>query len=271
MPEQPAGTTREPALEVDRVVAGYGRHVVLRDVSVHVAYGELVSLIGANGAGKSTLFKCITGHIQPRSGDVRMFGQSVAGVAPHKIVRSGLGEVPEGRHVFPGLSVAEHLRLAASYGVTNSADGTRLEQVHKLFPLLRERAGQKAGTLSGGQQQMLVIARALMTRPRALILDEPSLGLAPLAVEDIFAALRTLNDAGVAILLIEQNAMAALRLADRAYVMRGGRVVREGTGHELAHDRELVSHYVGRDIGSATDDDESGADSSTIPARAAEG
>jgi branched-chain amino acid transport system ATP-binding protein len=178
---------------------------------------------------------------------VRLFGEDLGGKAPHEIVRAGLGEVPEGRHVFPGLSVAEHLRLAAAFGArARGADAAALiARVHELFPLLRDRADQAAGTMSGGQQQMLVIGRALMTRPRALMLDEPSLGLAPLAVEGIFTALRELNRSGVAVLLIEQNAMAALRLADRAYVLQNGRVVREGSGAELASDRALIEHYVG--------------------------
>lgn len=235
------------ALEAVDVTAGYGRNMVLRDVSLRVGQGEFVSLIGSNGAGKSTLFKCLSGHVRPRSGRVRLFGEDLGSKAPHEIVRVGLGEVPEGRHVFPGLTVTEHLRLAAAFGArARGEDAAALtERVYETFPLLKDRGQQAAGTMSGGQQQMLVIARALMTRPRALMLDEPSLGLAPLAVENIFAALRELNRSGVAVLLIEQNAMAALRLANRAYVLQNGRVVREGSGAELAEDRALIEHYVG--------------------------
>jgi branched-chain amino acid transport system ATP-binding protein len=247
---QPGGRQADGAgdvLDAVDVTAGYGRNMVLRDVTVRVRQGEFVSLIGANGAGKSTLFKCLGGHVRPRSGRVRLFGEDLGGKAPHEIVRAGLGEVPEGRHVFPGLSVREHLQLAAAFGArARGEDAASLTaRVHELFPLLRDRGAQAAGTMSGGQQQMLVIGRALMTRPRALMLDEPSLGLAPLAVEGIFTALRELNRSGVAVLLIEQNAMAALRLADRAYVLQNGRVVREGSGAELASDRALIEHYVG--------------------------
>lgn len=240
--------TAEYALEAEAVTAGYGDRIVLREVTVRVGAGELVSLVGANGGGKSTLFKCFGGHLRPRSGRISVFGRPTRGMAPHQVVRAGLGQVPEGRHVFAGLTVAEHLRLAAAYGARARSEktGDLLDRVHRLFPVLRERSGQAAGSMSGGQQQMLAIGRALMTKPRALILDEPSLGLAPLAVEGIFEALAELNHSGVAVLLIEQNAMAALRLSHRAYVLEGGRIVREGTGKELAGDGELIAHYVGR-------------------------
>jgi branched-chain amino acid transport system ATP-binding protein len=235
------------ALEARNLTAGYGPHTVLNDVTVEVRPGELVAVIGANGGGKSTLFKCLCGNLRPRQGHVSMFGERTAGVRPHKVVRAGLGAVPEGRQIFSGLTVDEHLRLAASYSARGRSTDTAaaLDRVHELFPILRERGRQRAHTMSGGQQQMLAIGRALMGEPKVLILDEPSLGLAPLAVADIYKALIRLHQSRVAILLIEQNAMAALRLSDRAYVIESGRVVRTGPGRELAEDTELINHYVG--------------------------
>lgn len=239
--------TAWPALDAVNITAGYGRHTVLRDVSVRVAEGELVSLIGANGAGKSTLFRCLSGRLKLWSGTISLFGESIQNKAPHQVVRAGLGQVPEGRQIFAGLNVSDHLRLAATYGarLKGEAVADLLDRVHTLFPLLKERSGQTAGTLSGGQQQMLVIGRALMTRPRMLILDEPSLGLAPLAAREIFRSLVELNRSGVAVLLVEQNAMLALRLSHRAYVLQGGRIVRQGLGADMAQDTELIAHYVG--------------------------
>lgn len=239
--------TARPALDAVNITAGYGRHTVLRDVSVTVAQGELVSLIGANGAGKSTLFRCLSGRLKPWSGTISLFGENIENKAPHQVVRAGLGQVPEGRQIFAGLNVSDHLRLAANYGarLKGQAVADLLDRVHTLFPLLKERSGQAAGTLSGGQQQMLVIGRALMTQPRMLILDEPSLGLAPLAAREIFRSLAELNRSGVAVLLVEQNAMLALRLSHRAYVLQGGRIVRHGLGADMAQDSELIAHYVG--------------------------
>lgn len=241
------GLAGEFAVEAQDVCAGYGAQTILRNVTIQVRPGEFVSIIGANGGGKSTLFKCISGHVRVQSGNLSLLGKDITRAKPHSIVRAGLGEVPEGRQVFGGLTVAEHLRLAATYATGRRVVDTRatLDRVHTLFPILKERAQQQVGTLSGGQQQMLVIGRALMGMPRALMLDEPSLGLAPLAVAGIFRALKELNESGVAVLLIEQNAMAALRLSDRAYVLESGRVVQTGTGAELVEDSDLISHYVG--------------------------
>jgi branched-chain amino acid transport system ATP-binding protein len=235
-------------LDVRGLSAGYGAHTVLHDVDLTVGHGELVSLVGANGGGKSTLFKCVSGNLKARGGGIWLFGEPLGGTPTHRVVRRGLGAVPEGRQIFPGLTVDEHLRLAASYAARQRGVDTEasLARVREMFPILVERGRQAADTLSGGQQQMLVIARALVSEPRMLILDEPSLGLAPLAVADIFRALKELHAAGTAILLIEQNAMAALRLSDRAYVLESGRVVRTGAGSELAEDEELIAHYVGR-------------------------
>lgn len=236
------------ALAARGLTTGYGSHTVLHDVSIEVLPGELVALIGANGGGKSTLFSCFTGRLRPRRGHVTMYGHDIGGRGTHRVVRAGLGAVPEGRQVFPGLSVDEHLRLAAAYTTRGRRADTAaaLDRVYELFPVLRERGRQRAHTLSGGQQQMLAIGRALMGEPRVLILDEPSLGLAPIAVAGIYRALDRLHASGVAILLIEQNALAALRLSDRAYVLENGRVVRSGAGRELAEDTELLDHYIGR-------------------------
>ena len=239
--------TGEPLLEVRDLQVSYGGGILaLQGVSLEVRPGEVVALVGANGAGKTTLLKTIAGLLQPLSGDVHFGGQRINEVAGPDRVRLGLALVPEGRRLFSRLKVVENLTLGT---LTNRDPRHReemFERVYDLFPILRERARQRAGTFSGGQQQMLAIARALMSRPRFLMLDEPSLGIAPIVVDQIMDALRQLHEReGLTMLLVEQNVAAALRLADRGYVIQTGRIVLEGTGQELL-DSDLVRQaYLG--------------------------
>ena len=236
-------------IAAEELIGGYGHLQVLKQVSVNVQPGELVAIIGANGAGKSTLLRCIQGVIAPTGGRVRVADTDVTGLSTDQIVRLGLTMVPESRDLFPSLSVLDNLVLGG-YLHRKGADARQrqresLAQVYALFPILQERGSQAAGSLSGGQQQMLAIGRALMTRPRALMLDEPSLGLAPLVVKQIFAALEALRAQGLAILVVEQNARAILRIAQRAYVLDRGSVIRQGPAQELLHDAAIVEAYLG--------------------------
>lgn len=228
---------------------GYGRLEVLKGVSVNVQPGELVAIIGANGAGKSTLLRCIQGTLTPSAGRVQVAGADVGGLSADRIVRLGLTMVPETRDLFPSLTVLDNLVLG-SYLHRKGADARQrlqesLDKVHALFPVLKERAASPAGALSGGQQQMVAIGRALMTRPRGLMLDEPSLGLAPLIVKQIFAALELLRSEGMALLVVEQNARAILRICQRAYVLERGTVVRQGSAQELLQDPTIAEAYLG--------------------------
>ena len=237
-----------PLLEVRGVRAGYGEVEVLRGVDLAVAPGELAALVGANGAGKSTLLKCISGLVQSTSGTIRVGGQSIAGAPPARIVRLGVAHVPEGRQIFGRLSVADNLRLGAYAHLRQLSPGgvaDRIAEVCRIFPALTARLPAEASLLSGGQQQMLAIARGLMARPRLLLLDEPSLGLAPVVVGEIFEVLRSLRQAGVGILLVEQNARLSLAIADRGYVLETGRVVLSGTGKDLLRTPEVVHRYLG--------------------------
>jgi branched-chain amino acid transport system ATP-binding protein len=226
----------------------YGAVQVLHDVSISVAQGEAVAILGPNGAGKTTLLRTISGFLRPRRGRVFFENTEITGIQPHALVRQGVTQVMQGRQLFGPLTVWENLRLGA-YARFSTPDRTSieddLERVYALFPILRERHCQRAGTLSGGEQQMLAIGRALMARPRLLLLDEPSLGLAPLAVGTIFEALRQLRDAGLTMLLVEQNSDAALALATRCYVLEVGRVVYEGGAKELRHQGDLAEYYLG--------------------------
>jgi len=236
-----------PLLELATVRAGYGRVEVLHDINLVIGEGELVTVIGANGAGKSTLLKTIVGLVPVRAGTLTYHGERIAHARPERLVRKGLALVPEGRMLFGPMSVLETLELGA-YGTgreRRSAIATGLERVHKLFPVLAERAAQPAATLSGGEQQMLAVARALMSRPRLLLLDEPSLGLAPKVIAEIFAVLEELRAQGVTILLVEQDARLALKHADRGYVMRTGRVVLEGAARDLLADESVRTIYLG--------------------------
>jgi branched-chain amino acid transport system ATP-binding protein len=242
-----SGAGGQPLLELDGVSAGYGPVQALSAVSIRVMPGEVVTLIGANGAGKSTLLMTICGDPRPRAGRILLEGKDIAGLPTHAIMRLGLAQSPEGRRVFPRMTVDENLLMGAeTLGGGGGDRSARRGEVFALFPRLRERLGQRAGTLSGGEQQMLAIGRALMSRPRLLLLDEPSLGLAPLVVRQIFGAIRDLNArTGLTVLLVEQNANLALRLAHRGYVLVNGRIAMEGTGAELLARPEVRDAYLG--------------------------
>jgi branched-chain amino acid transport system ATP-binding protein len=232
-------------LELREVHAGYGALEVLKGISLRVEEGEIVTLIGANGAGKSTTLMTISGLLRVRSGEVLYGGVSLRRLAAHQVVSLGLCQVPEGRRIFAELTVLENLELGAYTRRDPEGVAGDLDQVFALFPRLRERAGQKAGTLSGGEQQMLAIGRALMARPRLLLLDEPSLGLAPVLVQRIFAVIRELNARGTTILLVEQNANEALQIAHRGYVMETGRIALEDQAAALLRNPQVREAYLG--------------------------
>ncbi len=233
-----------PLLEIRGLASAYGRIQVLHGVDLHVRQGEMVALVGANGAGKTTLLRAISGVQPVRAGAVRMAGEDITALRPEKRVRAGLCQVPEGRRVFGPLSVQENLRLGA-YTRSPAQEREGLEKAYELFPILKEKRLLPAGTLSGGQQQMLAIARALMARPRLLLLDEPSMGLAPLLVQEIFQAIKRLQKDGLTTLLVEQNAHAALQLADRGYVLETGRMVLEDEGRSLLRNEAVRKAYLG--------------------------
>ncbi len=237
-------------LRVKNVSAYYGNIQVLRRVTFHVRKGEVVALIGGNGAGKSTLLNVISGLHPPSSGIVLFGEMQIQRLAPDKMVRFGLLQVPEHRQVFNSMTVEENLELG-SYCLPRTerkrAAASRQDEIYYLFPILKERTQQRAGTLSGGEQQMLSIARALMAKPQMLLLDEPSLGLAPLVAQEIFQVTRKLRDKGTTVLLVEQNAQAALEICDRAYVLEAGRIVLEGTPSELSANGEVRRAYLGGD------------------------
>jgi branched-chain amino acid transport system ATP-binding protein len=231
-------------LRIENLRAGYGDLEILHGIDLEVREGEVVALIGANGAGKTTTLKSISGVVRATSGTVTFDDQAIHTWQPRRIVSEGLIQVPEGRKLFPDLTVRENLLLGAYRRGRSEAEET-FDEVFDLFPLLRERAGQTAGTLSGGEQQMLAIGRALMAKPRLLMLDEPSLGLAPMLVADIFEVVRDLRRRGLTVMLVEQNAVHALQLSDRGYVLENGNVVLEGTGEELLGDDRVRSAYLG--------------------------
>jgi branched-chain amino acid transport system ATP-binding protein len=237
-------------LRVQNLRTAYGSLEVLRNVSLHVDPGEIVVLIGANGAGKSTLLNTISGLLRPRQGKTVFLGREIQSLSPNKIVSRGVSLVPEGRQLFAPLTVLENLILGA-YSLPRKdrreRARVRLEQIYTLFPILRERRSQPAGTLSGGEQQMLAVGRALMSRPKLLLLDEPSMGLAPMVAREIFAAIKRLRDDGTTILLVEQNARAALSIANRGYVLEVGMIVAEGSSEELLSSKEIVRAYLGKD------------------------
>ncbi|MCH6586955.1 MAG: ABC transporter ATP-binding protein [Proteobacteria bacterium] len=232
-------------LKLEDVHARYGAIVALRGVSIEIGEGELVALLGANGAGKSTLLSTIAGVLRPHRGKIEFRGESLVGLVPEAIVRRGLAMVPENREIFPALTVGENLRLGAYIRKDREEYLADLERMFALFPILQERFDQRAGTLSGGEQQQLAIARALMSHPDLLMLDEPSLGLAPKILEQVFALIEHLHESGVTILLVEQNVALSLAIADRAYVLNMGAVQASGTPEELRQHVDMASVYLG--------------------------
>ena len=233
-----------PALILENVTAGIGPLTILHDLSMVVPAKKIAVVLGANGAGKTTLLRTIAGLLPPRSGRICLFGEPIHGRPAHLVTRAGVGHVPSGRELFPRLSVADHLELAGKVSSPSRRIEIR-EWLLEMFPVLAERLRQPVGTMSGGQQQMVAIARALMSRPKLLLLDEPSLGLAPIVVKQIFSTLRELAKTGMTIFLVEQNANHALKLSDRAYVMVNGQIRMSGTGQELLVNEEVRNAYLG--------------------------
>ena len=232
-------------LEVAGIDAFYGKVQALWDVSFRVAAGEIVTIIGANGAGKSTALRTVSGLLKPRNGQILFEGANVTGLAPNKLVERGIVLIPEARQLWPAMTVLENLEMGAYARSARRVRARTLESVFAMFPLLQQRARQKAGTLSGGEQQMCAIGRGLMARPRLLLLDEPALGLAPLLVREVFASLKSIREQGVTIVLVEQNVPHALALADRAFVLETGRVTLSGQARDLTHDPRIRDGYLG--------------------------
>ena len=232
-------------LEVKNLSVHYGMIQAVRNVNFKVNEGEIVSLIGANGAGKSTILKTLSGLIHPSEGEIVYLGENIASTSAKKIVEKGLVQVPEGRHVFPGLTVKENLELGAFLRKDKEGIQKDMEDVFERFPILKERKDQDAQTLSGGEQQMLAMGRALMSRPKLLLLDEPSMGLAPIFIREIFKIIQEIQKTGTTVLLIEQNAKMALSISNRAYVLETGSVVLSGTGQELLESDEIQKAYLG--------------------------
>ncbi|NWG16804.1 MAG: ABC transporter ATP-binding protein [Chloroflexi bacterium] len=234
-----------PLLELQNVHTFYGHIHALKGVNIYVEEGEIVTLVGSNGAGKSTSLRSISGMVRSKQGSIRLDGQDITSMKPHEITALGVGHVPEGRRIFPLLTVQENLEIGA-WNVTSRAEiNRRMEEMFQLFPRLRERFQQKGGTLSGGEQQMLAIARALMAEPRILLLDEPSMGLAPVLVEGIFEIVKRINAQGTTILLVEQNALMALEVARRGYVLQSGSLVLQDTSANLMNNEMVKRVYLG--------------------------
>ena len=234
----------EPMLKIDNIDVYYGAIHALKGISLEVKEGEIVTLIGANGAGKSTTLRTISGLLKPKTGSITFLGQNIEGVRAHEIVKKGISQVPEGRRVFAEMTVMENLDLGAFVRKDKAGIQQDLKHVFELFPRLEERKNQSAGTLSGGEQQMLAMGRALMSKPQLLMLDEPSMGLAPILVEQIFDIIRRLHQNGTTILLVEQNAQMALSVADRGYVLETGAIVTTGTGAELLENDAVRRAYL---------------------------
>ena len=232
-------------LKVEKLNVHYGVIHALKDVSMEVKEGEIVSLIGANGAGKTTLLQTISGLLKKTSGEVVFLGKSMNKVSAKNIVKEGITQVPEGRHIFSGMSVYENLLMGAYLRKDKDGIKADLQDIYQRFPILEKRSSQDASTLSGGEQQILAMGRALMARPKILLLDEPSMGLAPILVKEIFNIIKDINEKGTTVLLVEQNAKMALSIADRAYVMETGNIVMTGTGAELVNSPEIQKAYLG--------------------------
>ena len=232
-------------LEVKNLNVHYGVIHALKDVSMEVKEGEIVSLIGANGAGKTTLLHSISGLLKKTSGDIMFLGHSLNKTSAKNIVKEGITQVPEGRHIFPGMSVYENLIIGAYLRKDKEGIKEDLNNIYQRFPILKQRSNQDASTLSGGEQQMLAMGRALMARPKILLLDEPSMGLAPILVKEIFQNIKDINAEGTTVLLVEQNAKMALSIADRGYVMETGKIVMSGTGAELIESSDIQKAYLG--------------------------
>jgi len=243
---------RVEVLTVKNINTYYGKVHALKNVSLHLSEKEIVALIGANGAGKTTILNTLSGVTPPQNGSIHFLGEQVEGMAPDRLVKIGISQVPEGRQVFKGLTVAENLELGAylRFASRESRESIKLDikRMYELFPRLEERKKQMAGTLSGGEQQMLAIGRALMAKPKLLLLDEPSMGLAPLVVQEIFAVIERLRrDEGTTVLLVEQNAKAALKMADRGYVLETGKIILEGNAADLLENPEVQRAYLGKE------------------------
>ncbi|MGK5734000.1 ABC transporter ATP-binding protein [Streptomyces sp. URMC 124] len=234
-------------LEVENLRVAYGKIEAVKGISFTVPAGQVVTLIGTNGAGKTTTLRTLSGLLKPLGGTIRFEGRPLTGVPAHRIVALGLAHSPEGRHIFPRLTIAENLQLGAFLRKDTAGITQDVRRVYDLFPILGERARQAAGTLSGGEQQMLAMGRALMSRPKLLMLDEPSMGLSPIMMQRIMATITELRASGTTILLVEQNARAALSLADRGHVMEIGKIVLSGTGADLLHDESVRKAYLGED------------------------
>lgn len=233
-------------LKIDNLVVSYGGIEALKGISLEVEEGKIVTLIGANGAGKSTTLRSIIGLVKPKSGTISYKGENLLDEKTQNIVKKGITMVPEGRRVFPNLTVLENLKIGAFTRTDSKEMDADLDRVHSTFPILKERGWQLAGTLSGGEQQMLAVGRALMSKPKLLMMDEPSLGLAPLIVKGIFEIIKEIHRRGVTILLIEQNANAALHIADVGYVLETGRITLKGSGKELLENEAVISAYLGK-------------------------
>ena len=238
---------RDAMLTVDDIHVFYGNIAAVKGISLTVYPGEIVTLIGGNGAGKSTTMRTISGLLRPKRGEIHFQGERVSGLKGHEVAQRGIAQSPEGRRIFPRMTVTENLELGAFLRKDKAEILADMDRVFDLFPRLKERLTQKSGTLSGGEQQMLAMGRALMAQPKLLLLDEPSMGLAPVLVDSVFETIRKVNDQGVTVLLVEQNALVALNIADHAYVLETGHITLEGPAKELAHNDEVRKAYLGED------------------------
>ena len=238
---------RDAMLTVDDIHVFYGNIAAVKGISLTVYPGEIVTLIGGNGAGKSTTMRTISGLLKPKRGEIHFEGERVSGLKGHEVAQRGISQSPEGRRIFPRMTVTENLELGAFLRNDKAEIAADMDRVFDLFPRLKERLTQKSGTLSGGEQQMLAMGRALMAQPKLLLLDEPSMGLAPVLVDSVFETIRKVNDQGTTVLLVEQNALVALNIADHAYVLETGHITLEGPAKELAHNDEVRKAYLGED------------------------